>query len=225
VQNERRCGLGLALSVMLLLAACSQQQHLDQTPAGAPALSPRQTLVYECGEYEFVARTGADQITLYLPDGSLLLARQVSASGSRYSDGETSLWSKGNEARLELGPGRIRSCVLNRARAPWEEARLRGIDFRAVGQEPGWYLELQHDGQMLFVAQYGSQRVLMDTPDPVFEGGREIYRPVSQGHEMKLEIELRHCTDVMSGEIYDSQVSVYLDDNVYRGCGLALEPW
>src|SRR5688572_27332616 len=25
---------------------------------------------------------------------------------------------------------------------PWREARGRGIDFRAIGQEPGWYLEI-----------------------------------------------------------------------------------
>jgi uncharacterized membrane protein len=40
-----------------------------------------------------------------------------------------------------------------------------------------------------------------------------------------VEIELHYCADVMSGEIYDSQVSVHLDNYVYRGCGLALEPW
>lgn len=217
------CSRPVLLLSAILIAACSQQAR--QSSAEMPELTAGKTLVYECGDYEFVARTGADQIALYLPGDYRVLNQQKAASGTRYADDEVSLWSKGNEARLELGSSRIVSCVLNRSRAPWEEARRRGVDFRAVGQEPGWYLELTHDGQMLFVVQYGSQRVLLETPDPSIVGGREIYEAAGPGHQLKVEIELHHCVDVMSGEVYTSEVNVHLDNNVYRGCGLALEPW
>lgn len=221
MRSERRCWQRILLLLgLVLLSACSQQGRQLSSDS-----KPAQTLVYECGDYEFVARTAPDQMTLYLPDGSRVLRQQRAATGSRYSGGDTSLWSKGNEARLELGPGRIMSCRLNRSRAPWEEARFRGVDFRAVGQEPGWYLELQHDGPMLFVVHQGSPRVLLDTPEPQLEAGRELYQGGNSNHNISVEIELHHCTDVMSGEVYDSQVNVKLDNNVYHGCGLALEPW
>jgi uncharacterized membrane protein/membrane-bound inhibitor of C-type lysozyme len=220
---SKRWQRALLLLLHSVLLACSQQQGPSSSAADLPTSG--QTLVYECGDYEFVARTGNGQIALYLPDEYRLLSQQKSASGSRYGDSHVNLWTEGNEARLELGASRILSCVLNRARAPWEEARRRGVDFRAVGQEPGWYLELQHNGPMLFVVQQGSPRVLLDTPEPELEGGRELYRAVGENNSMTVEVELRHCTDVMSGEVYDSQVSVHLDNNVYRGCGLALEPW
>ncbi len=217
------CSLLLLSGSMLL--ACSGQQGPAQGKM-LPVEAGR-TLVYECGSggYEFVARTLPGKIALYLPSGYRVLAQQKVASGTRYADVGISLWSKGPEARLELGSTRILSCQLNHSRVPWEEARLRGVDFRAVGQEPGWYLELQHEGQMLFVAQYGSQRAVFETPDPELVDNREIYQVATDGHQIRVEIELHHCTDVMSGEIYDSRVSVQLDTNVYRGCGLALEPW
>ena len=206
-----------------LLMACSGQP--GQPRGTMLAVESGQTLVYECGDYEFVARTGPGEIALYLPNDYRVLAQQRAAAGTRYSDAQVNFWNEGNAARLELSAGRIMSCSLNRSRASWEEARRPGVDFRAVGQEPAWSLELQHEGQMLFVVRYGSQRAVFDTPDPGIVDGRESYQAASEGHQIRVEIELHHCTDVMSGEIYDSQVIVHLDNNVYRGCGLALEPW
>lgn len=43
---------------------------------------------------------------------------------------------------LEVGKKRHVHCKNNRAEAIWEDAKLRGVDFRAVGNEPGWHLEL-----------------------------------------------------------------------------------
>ena len=67
-------------------------------------------------------------------------------------------WSKGDEAMLEVGKKRHVHCKNNRAEAIWEDAKLRGVDFRAVGNEPGWHLELTAGEKVVFVGDYGTTR-------------------------------------------------------------------
>ncbi len=209
-------GLGLAL-----LVACSSGAR---QPAGVAPKSTGETLVYECRDYEFVVRTGAGQIALYLPDDYRVLGQVRAASGARYEDGDVVFWSKGNEASLDVGSRRYRGCQLNRARGPWEDARRRGVSFRAVGQEPGWVLEIQPERNMLMVADYGSRRVLLPTPEVELLDGLERYESQDERHHMVVEIELHHCYDSMSGEAYSNRVRVDLNGREYRGCGDALEP-
>jgi len=184
-----------------------------------------QTLVYECGDYEFIARTGAGEIALYLPDDYRVLGQVEAASGAKYTDDNMVFWSRGDEAVLDLGYRKYSDCRLNRQRAPWEEARRRGVQFRAVGQEPGWYLEIQDERQILFVAAYGSQRVLLPTPASILEEGLEIYEVADERHQLRVTITQQHCMDSMSGEDFDNSVSVELDGDRFQGCGLALEAW
>jgi len=49
-------------------------------------------------EVEFVE----DAAILYFPDGPLELPQAISGSGARYTDGETTFWIKGDDARLEF---------------------------------------------------------------------------------------------------------------------------
>jgi membrane-bound inhibitor of C-type lysozyme/uncharacterized membrane protein len=216
----RLCGL----FVLLLLFACSEQalkspvQDSDQTKSG-------QVGVYECGDYEFVTYTSADEVALYLADGYRVLKQVGAASGSKYSDSEMTFWSRGNSAMLDLGYRKFSDCQLNRGRIAWEEARRRGIDFRAVGQEPGWYLEISQGRTMLFVAAYGSQRVLLATPEPELTEAGESYQIEDDSHQLLVEISFEHCADIMSGEIFDNAVEVTLDGRLYHGCGLALASW
>ena len=71
----------------------------------------------------------------------MTLPHVVSASGARYSNGAGTFWNKGREATFELN-GRTQTC--RERREPWQEAADRGVDFRAVGQEPGWFLEIDN---------------------------------------------------------------------------------
>jgi len=132
-------------------------------------------------------------------------------------------WSKGDTATLDLGSRILGSCRLNPARAPWEEARRRGVHFRAVGQEPGWYLEIQHGRQILFVSAYGNHRVLLPTPEPELDAELASYRVSADGHDMEIDVTVEYCQDSMSGEVYDNSVRLRLDGKEYLGCGLVLE--
>ena len=210
--------LGIALA-LLGLVACSgtAQKPLGDVDSG-------QTLVYECSDFEFIARTGPGEIALYLPDDYRVLGQVRTGSGLKYADADVTLSSKGEEASLDVGGRHYRDCRLNRARAPWEEARRRGVDFRAVGQEPGWYLEIQQGKQMLLVSGYGQNRTLFATPEPQMVEGVTVYQVRDGAHELRVEVSVEHCRDTMSGEVFENSVRITLDEHIYLDCGIALEP-
>ena len=112
----------------------------------------------------------------------------------------------------------------NRTKAIWEHAKLNGVDFRAVGNEPGWYLEIRNGDTILFVGDYGNFRYKFVTPEPLTNQleRRTIYRTKANGKSLTVIIEGRQCRDTMSGESFGATVSVTLDQNTYLGCGRAL---
>ena len=48
-----------------------------------------------------------------------------------------------------------KDCKNNLRKAIWEHAKLNGVDFRAVGNEPGWVLEISNKTEILFTTDYG----------------------------------------------------------------------
>lgn len=193
--------------------------------------TPGQTLVYVCADYEFVVHSREDRASLYLPHSEHQLLRDPDSPDQRYIGEHIYLLLHDNRASLELDSFSYRDCPLDLNRVPWEEARLRGVDFRAVGQEPGWSLEIQHDRHMLFIYDYGKRRFLAPTPDPFMDDSVEdaavtLYRMTRGQQTMEVELRVEHCQDSMSGALYDNSARVVLDGREYRGCGTALEqPW
>ncbi|HSP00041.1 MAG TPA: MliC family protein, partial [Thioalkalivibrio sp.] len=138
----------------LLLAAC-QTTPMDQT---SEALR-----TYQCGELRVETRSAGEQLLLRLPERDVRLLLVVSASGARYGDDQgNGFWSKGRErALLRLEQGPWLACQVSEGRSPWVAARDRGVAYRAVGQEPGWWLELGsgETPAMVVVLDYGQQRL------------------------------------------------------------------
>ena len=199
-----------------------QEIHPDSdslTQAG-----PR-TFVFECPNgYEFTARIEGQTAWLFLPGQTVSLPQVPSASGAQYSHGRITFWNKGDEARLEIGEDSHQKCVNNRARAIWEHAKLNGVDFRAVGNEPGWHLELKRGGKILLVTDYGQSRYVFDTPRPQEdrETGITTYRVQNQEQDLEIQLQIRPCRDSMSGELFETTVTVKLDGRTFQGCGRAL---
>ncbi len=52
------------------------------------------------------------------------------------------------------------------ADGPWNRARREGIDFRAIGQEPGWHLEIRETERIRFVYEYGDREIVAPAPQP-----------------------------------------------------------
>jgi putative lipoprotein len=145
------------------------------------------------------------------------------ASGTRYAAEGISVWTKGREARLELD-GRVSKCVENRARSIVEDARVRGAEFRATGNEPGWVWELFGD-RMVFAGRYGAERLTMPRPSRVSGPGigEERYAAAADGRRLTVRIVARPCIDSMSGARHASTVEIELDGRAHRGCGDPLQ--
>lgn len=102
----------------------------------------------------------------------------------------------------------------------WHKAKLRGVAFRAIGQEPAWLLEITDGVEILLVTDYGSNREKYAYVEPlVFAEERRTRFSVDE-----LEIELRGepCTDSMSGEKFAVSVTVRQPERTLAGCGRAL---
>ena len=188
------------------------------------------TAVYRCpGDsaeaIAFVARfEGGETAWVFLPGETVALQRAVAASGARYTDGQTTLWTKGEEALLEWRGARHTGCRNDRRAAVWEHAKLNGVDFRAVGQEPGWHLEIRRADSLVLVSDYGTVRHSFPWTEPVgaAQARRTTYATQAGEDALRVVLTPGPCTDTMSGEEFETEVNVWLNGRQLRGCGRAL---
>ena len=114
---------------------------------------------------------------------------------------------------------------------PWDAARERGVAFRAIGQEPGWFLDVYPDERLHLVLAYGEREV--SAPDPGSEEARigdvDVTTWQTSATEagvgtaaLHIEAHATPCQDIMSGEAFDHQVVVQWGDERFEGCGRAL---
>jgi uncharacterized membrane protein len=103
----------------------------------------------------------------------------------------------------------------------WHKAKLRGVAFRAIGQEPGWLLEIKNSEEILIVTNYGQDRKVLPYVDPREDkAARKTVFEVDANASVL--IEGKPCSDSMSGEHFDTTVTVILGKQVFKGCGRAL---
>ncbi len=207
------CGL------MFLLQACAPV-HATQPESSAAV----RTFVFNCAEeYSFVARIEGAQVWLFLPSGTLTLQQ---TAVNTFHDGNLMFRLDGQQGLLEESGGVSRSCRNDRRQAIWEHAKLNGADFRAIGNEPGWNLEIIEQTKLVLVTGYGSELYEFDLSKPEIDMAARTtrYRNSLDGQELTLTLTLtgEPCRDTMSGEEFETTVEVNLDGQTLRGCGRAL---
>ncbi len=117
----------------------------------------------------------------------------------------------------------------DRALAPWDgvffelvrDRDAEEVDFRAVGQEPGWVLEITEGESIHFTYAYGEREAYAPVPRPEIDPatGTVVYHAVTEAHDLGVTIERTPCVDVMSGAAHETTVTVTLNGETYRGCG------
>jgi putative lipoprotein len=209
------------------------------------AAAPR-TSVFTCGDAaRFSVRYDAPTpgaarpgLTLRLVDAAgdrvVRLAADTAASGARYrgrdAAGDVTLLERGGEATLAGTALPTRACRGEDAASAWDEARLLGAEYRALGQEPGWTVEVDEGRRIQFVGDYGSTRVATPAPPPTTEtagepgANRVTYTARAEAHALVLDVVRQPCRDAMSGERFPTTAVVRLDGREYRGCGRWLGP-
>ena len=112
----------------------------------------------------------------------------------------------------------------DRALAPsdgvfFELARDR--DFRALGQEPGWELEIHKGAEMRLTYDYGKGTAVTPASRALVNSstGTRTYHAVTKANDLRVVIVPVACTDSMSGRAFPATVSVTLNGRTFRGCG------
>ena len=101
----------------------------------------------------------------------------------------------------------------------------RDHDFRALGQEPFWRLELQKGKELRFTYDLGKREAATHAPVPEKfpANGTSVYHSVTEANDLRVVIESTRCTDVMSGRPLEKTVTVTLNGQTYHGCGDSVE--
>lgn len=109
----------------------------------------------------------------------------------------------------------------NLARMPrWEEARAAGVDFRGVGQEPGWMIDIYRSARIVLLLDYGESLAEFPLPAPSYPiEGATVYEARANGRTLRVTIQRAPCQDAMSGEPFPSAVEVVIDGRTLNGCG------
>lgn len=193
-----------------------------------PAQQPGQTAVFDCesntGGIRVVTRTGPGELAVWLPESPglryLVLGQVRAASGAKYEGDGVVVWTKGDEAQLSVDGSTWQRCALNRRESIWEHAKLSGVDFRAVGNEPGWHMEIRNGDRINFVYDYGDRELEVPAPEPQVDADRR--RSEYFTGTLYVLIAGEPCNDTMSGEAFESRVTLRLDGREFHGCGRAL---
>lgn len=189
---------------------------------------PELAAVVETGTYAFVCRTGLaftartspTEAWVFLPGETRKLLRVPAETGNRYRDAFFELSIHGQAAQLARSDESAQWCRNDSRQAVWERAKLDGADFRAVGNVPGWSLAIIAGNRILLITDYGASRVELPLPEPDVDQANRRTR--WDAGELILEVTGRPCGDSMSGEIFESEVSVQWRGRTLNGCGRAL---
>jgi uncharacterized membrane protein len=209
-------------SLLLLLNACTGIEGVGGVPSPPAESESAQTFVFTCSDtLKFVARTDNKEAWLFLPSGTIQLPHTGTGS---YRNDQTYLQINGQEASLEASGVKHLLCKNDRRQAIWEHAKLNGADYRAIGNEPGWTLEIRNQESIILITNYGSTRHEFTLPKPEIDETNKItrYQSKDSGHEVLLTISGEACLDTMSGEEFSSKATVTLDGKMLQGCGRAL---
>lgn len=202
---------------LLLLCAC------------APRITPYQVTepmnlragVYHCpGDYEFAVRYQGQDVLLSLPGREVLLSRVTAASGSKFSNGDVTFWTKGEQALLETPAQAYSNCTISKDDDGIAQSEENHPQFFAAGQDPAWTLEITPI-RMILSTDWGRERYVFAAPfidrDP--DPGRTLYRVESSGAEATVVITDNDCRNALEDTTHEKSVIVTLDGRTFAGCG------
>ena len=219
----------LLLAALITIALSGCVNPAEDTPVSAPPPPAMdrsiKTFAWNCLITGYVVtdfRNTENAVWLFTQGKTQLLPRERSASGSKYTNGDYSFFSKGNEAILETPEGEDH-CLKNQQASLLEDAKLRGVDFRGMGNEPGWIIEISGN-QLYFETNYGTEsyEFLLGGHASGSKPNSVVYKGEALGKSISVEISSGRCNDTMSDNVYESFVTVNFEDTTLNGCGQAL---
>jgi len=231
--------LPLCLAVAFALCGCKPaadtggaaplpaQSSSTTMPEAAPLAAPAdgESIDYQCADLLIgtLTQSGAMQVSFSGRDINLPYVQ--SSSGARYEDGKGNVfWNKGEEGTLMLDGKQVGSCSRSDRASPWNEAKSRNIAFRAVGNEPGWYVEVSGGEASALLAEldYGERTLDIANAKPLSNAVSGFFGIATDGTNVELRIKREACNDGMSGEAFEAAAELVVGDKSYKGCGAFL---
>jgi len=186
---------------------------------------PAKTYIYHCANNQsFAVRVEPEKAWVFLPTKTLSLPQILAASGSKFSDGSSTFWNKGKTARFTSDAHVFQNCTNSHAQAIWEHAKLNNVDYRAIGNEPDWSLEITHNQTTVFISNYGQDRYEFKSSKPSIDTATHTseYQLKNNAHTLSISLSRKLCRDTMSDQLFTSTVNIRLDNKKFTGCGKTL---
>jgi len=181
-------------------------------------LQAKEYFAYNCSDdYRFVAEVSTEEAWLFLPNQMVKLGKR----GKGYGSKQLFFTYIGWDANLSIGKKRYQ-CKNDGIEARWERAKFEGVAFRAIGNEPGWSLEIYDDSKILFHTNHGKDTTLFTVEEKYSNITSTEYKLRSKENTFYVRIEGRKCFDTMLERSYESTVYLNFDGHELRGCGKAL---
>lgn len=139
------------------------------------------------------------------PAGSLLLSRSSNRGAGTCSNGPFPFVLTGQTAGASDPASVSHRSRSDRRRGIGDHAKRNGANFRAVGNEPGWHLQILGRSRVLSVADHGATRVEQPLPEPTTAGA--MRNPRLESGRCVLEISGQICRDTIGGESFSSNVN------------------
>ena len=161
----------------------------------------------------------------------IVLPQAPSGSGFIYETPRHRLQGKGDELLYTVGRAAPQKCRAGGSPetsewasidAHYAKLRAQGVDWIAVGQEPGWIAEVKDGEQISVTADYGERKAIVPAPAANAPGAPVEYHSVTEAHDVRLTITREACSDSMSGRPYPARAVLILDGKRYEGCAQPL---
>ena len=222
----------LPLSILVASSACRPAG--ETTPATEPAsvaaepaspAAPEPIVAgFRCGDLLLGTTfdNAAGNVTLSINGSRRQLPQAQSASGARYADAAgNEFWNKGDGATLTLD-GASHECSRTDQVSPWDAARARGVVFRAVGNEPGWLVEVEGGAAPVLSAQLDMGARTVEA-GPVERTADGFSGTAADGVAVVLKAAGDGCVDGMSGQSFPASVELSVGEESFKGCGAFLD--
>lgn len=96
------------------------------------------------------------------------------------------------------------------------------VHFHAVGQEPGWTMDIATGRDVEVIADYGAKTATFKAPARLALEGTSNFAVADGKSSLAVSIVKKRCEDTMSGKPYAYAVTMTLDRKRYEGCGEVL---
>mgnify|MGYP005839721545 CR=1 FL=1 len=229
------CGPGREATVQGRAKAAAARERAMDAPADAatmamPAAAAPEGMVlahFRCETGELLTirfDNAANTATILSPTGDRVLAGQPAGSGISYASPLASIRGKGDDLEYAVGRRAPAQCVAinDRLQRILAERRAAGVQWRAIGQEPGWTVEVMADGGLEAQLDYGRERRSTPPAARSGEGARQAWAASTESGTLRLTIERAACQDMMSGERFWFTATLEADGRTLKGCAQPL---